>query len=211
MRKPFPEPAVLDVLRQNPSHVFVDVGANYGDYCRKLWRNYSRIIALEPNPEAFCILRSLYGWRSFFNHFEPYQCAASDMNGSTFLYLNPDKARCNGSADTIEPVFDYRPISHPEISQRWDYRGSTRVRRETVEARRLDSLLSTVKETIDMKIDVEGAELRVLRGTYGILDRVKRIIVELHDRENKGILESLLSAWFETRWIDQDHILGVKR
>ncbi len=49
-----------------------------------------------------------------------------------------------------------------------------------VEVRRLDELITEedVSHPILMKIDVQGAELDVLRGASGLLDAVREILVE---------------------------------
>lgn len=56
-----------------------------------------------------------------------------------------------------------------------------RTRRWTVEATTIDRVLMPSGEVDLMKIDVEGAELRVLRGAVRTLETMKpKIIVEVH-------------------------------
>jgi FkbM family methyltransferase len=192
--------------------VLVDVGANLGEYSKRLWKNYRTIIAIEPYHVAFESLRHEFGYRSLFCKFIPVEAAISDADGRTFLNLNPDLVRCNGSADTIEDIFNYRPASHPSVSKTWNFeRGKGNVR-QLVDMRRLDSLIPSlgIGEIDFLKIDVEGAEFKVLHGGVETLEKTKRIIVELHDRERKQELETFLED-FVTRWVDSDHIYGIHK
>jgi hypothetical protein len=56
--------------------------------------------------------------------------------------------------------------------------GDGLVREKTIPTRRLDALLDGIQGPLFMKIDVQGAELAVLRGAGGRLDDVTTLIVE---------------------------------
>ena len=85
--------------------------------------------------------------------------------------------------------------------------------RQRVESRRLDTVMNNLRiNSVDLlKIDVEGAEFKVLRGAHDTLHITRRVVVELHDRERKKELENRLH-WcdFKTTWLDPDHILGER-
>lgn len=206
-RYPVPEAAVRKVMKGIRGEVFVDVGANIGDYTFLLKRNFGLIIAVEPNPDAMKLLRSN---RRLSDKIITVQSAMCEYDGETTLYLNRDRTRCNGSADTIEPVFYYRPESSPEIDMTTheDYG-------VTVKAERFDSLADFYIGpylNIDLvKIDVEGAEFRVLQGMDNTMEEITNIIVELHDRERKREMTKIITSQFdEVKWIDADHIYGRK-
>jgi FkbM family methyltransferase len=215
IRGRYAEAEVMKAAKQG-GKVFVDVGANLGEYTKRVWRNYRTIIAFEPNHHAFEKLRLSFGWRSLFCNLVPVECAVSDENGEIFLNLNQDKIRCNGSADTIENVFNYRPVSMPDVSRTWRFDPSDRRPKRVVEMRRLDTILRTLKVIPGhislVKIDVEGSEFRVLEGAAVTLGYwAERVIVELHDRERKKELEKQVEDYgFQYSWIDPDHIYGVK-
>jgi hypothetical protein len=74
----------------------------------------------------------------------------------------------------------------------------------------LDGLLKSERGIDLIKIDVEGAEFLVLRGAQKTLDRVRYVMVELHDLRRKSELEKALSDHsFSYRWVDLHHILGI--
>jgi FkbM family methyltransferase len=198
-------------VAKKKGNVFVDVGANVGEYSCRLWRQYRTIVAIEPYHPALEQLQANFGWRSLFCRLIPLECAVSDTDGTTFLFLNRDKVRCNGSADTIEPVFNYRPASSPSVSKTLDYSSKENTIKSLVDTRKLDTVLFKLGiDYVDLlKIDVEGAEFRVLNGASGTVGRTKRIIVELHDREKRKELEdTLLKDFRELIWLDADHVLG---
>ena len=75
-----------------------------------------------------------------------------------------------------------------------------------------DSLLSEPKADL-VKIDVEGAEFLVLEGMRESLagQRVRNILVELHDRDRKEELERILRSNFgHLFWVDHQHLYGCK-
>jgi len=65
-----------------------------------------------------------------------------------------------------------------------------------------------------VKIDVEGAEFLVLEGMRNSLQNrsVKRIMVELHNREDKTRLESIfVPCGYTVEWVDPDHLFATIR
>ncbi len=200
-----PEDSVKKALKKIGGNIFLDVGANVGDYTILLLRNFSKVIALEPNPQTVVALKN----RLQSEDKKPLvvESALADFDGETKFYLNQDTARASGSADTLEAKFHYRPASNPNLEKSdWKHKEIT------VKVQRLDSLVQTFSGSIDLvKIDVEGAEFRVLKGAEKTLSagRIRRILIELHDRTRKEELENLLSNnRFSCRWLDADHIFG---
>jgi FkbM family methyltransferase len=206
----YAEPEVMLEAKRG-GQVFVDVGANTGEYTKRLWTRYGTIVAIEPYYPAFEKLRTSFSYRSLFCKLVPVNCAASDRDGKTFLNLNPDMVRCSGSADTIEEIFNYRPSSMPDVNRTWRFDQPGKYVRQIVNQRRLDTILPELAVSrIDLlKIDVEGAEFKVLRGGSKTVENAKKVIVELHDRERRKDLEDIFRSEFDSQqWLDSDHLLG---
>lgn len=141
-----------------PGSIVIDVGANIGFFTRRFaeWvRPGGTVIAIEPEANNFASLKAMLSRRGLLN-VEPIQAVAADSNGTMKLQIN-----------RLHPA-DHR------ISQT-----GTEVRSVT---------LSTLAEQQGwpevslIKIDVQGAEERVLAGAAEILHRCRpALYVEVDD------------------------------
>jgi FkbM family methyltransferase len=200
------ERTVKRKLRTIKGDVFWDIGANIGFYSVMLSGNFKKIVAVEPNPATAATLRNRTRRNS---HIEILELALSDKNGPAFLYTQ-EEAFClagfnnrNGS-DSLLSRIDYKSARDPSNDRVVQNRPSIQVFQ-----RRFDELNTG---TVDLvKVDVEGAEFLVLEGMRNSLkDRlVKRVIVELHNRERKTELESFFADYgYGIEWVDPDHLFA---
>ena len=150
---------------------FVDIGAHIGYYSLKaaaVVGPEGRVIAVEPNPETVAKLRAnLHASGDDWASVEPVAC--SDAEGQLELFGGP-------SSNTGET----------SISKTNAERDPTARKSFTVRARPLDSILADNQVTrVDwIKIDVEGAEMLVLKGSAATLDRYHpRLLVEVEDSQ----------------------------
>lgn len=200
------EPKVSKVLRQFRGKLFVDIGANQGIYSILLARNFEKVYAFEPNPQVASILRGELAKRRIRN-VRLFQTALADRNGRTILFLDPHVG-FGGSADTILPVFEYKPNPrNPNAGPAHVYKGTSGIE---VQMATYDSAVGAEADLV--KIDVEGAEFMVLEGMSSsiVQGKVKRVLVELHNTGEKSKLEKTLSG-FRLKWIDGDHLLATRR
>jgi FkbM family methyltransferase len=132
-----------------PSMTFLDIGANVGLYtivAGHLLRS-GRVIAIEPQPDLCATLRENVALNRLSN-VTIHECALGQRNGNAELF---QMSRTNDGEATLNPA-NSRTF------------GSLSVR------------VRTAKEIVDrpidcMKIDVEGAELDVLRGFEELFQR----------------------------------------
>src|SRR5262249_38742576 len=135
----------------------IDVGAHNGVVLREMVRCAPRgsHIAFEPLPEPAARLRR------DFPGVDVRQVALSDRAGETpFVFVR----------------------SNPEMSglREREYPGQERLEHMTVRAERLDDALPTGYVPALIKIDVEGAELLVLRGATNTLRTYAPVVVFEH-------------------------------
>lgn len=158
----------------------IDVGANWGLhslYLSKLVGTDGTVIAIEAFPEVLELLK----W-----HLDRNQCAnvrvieeaASDSDGEA-LFAAAASAYLGSLAEVT-------PLESAD-------RRHLKVRTTT-----LDSVVKRTGATQVrlIKIDVEGAESKVLRGGEGIIQQFRPyLVVDLHTPEQDVNVGNLLSAW----------------
>ena len=141
----------------------IDVGANAGQFCylaRRLWPD-ARIVAIEPSQRLCRRLRAGCGGDS---RVRIECCAASDRDGEATLFVTRD----DQNSSLLPPSAEFA-AERP---------GDGLAGEETVATRRLDGLLDGVRGPLFLKVDVQGAELAVLRGAGDRLDDAITLIVE---------------------------------
>ncbi len=155
------------LLRQEGISVVIDVGAHRGEYAASLRSDgYSgRIVSFEPLAAPFAALEAAActdrGWVG-------HNIALGDMDGE--LELN---VAGNSFSSSVLPMTALHVESAPT---------SAYVGRERARVRRLDDIATNVLTKDDrafLKIDVQGAELAVLRGSERMLAEVRGIECEL--------------------------------
>ena len=161
--------AILSML--NPESTFIDVGGNKGDFsllAAKIVGGKGRVLAFEPEPENCRWMRKSIELNGYKN-IQLYEVALADRIGHAQLHL--------GEGSGFHSI-----ISGLKNRDR----GAV-----TVETTTLDSFLEDTgldSQTIDMiKIDVEGAEMRVLRGASGMLSAVEHLVLLMDIHPNLGV------------------------
>ncbi len=165
----------------------IDCGANIGVSVLE-WKTrwpQSRVICFEPDPYAFALLERNVGE----NDIPGVKCvnaALSDFDGETTLYGD------------VSATADARGNS---IDASWgDRDGSARV---VVACKRLSPYIAD-REISFLKLDIEGAEQRVLQEIAAHLSGVEAIYVEVHETNDSiaynsaaGIQKLLADANFK--------------
>lgn len=146
----------------NENDIFFDLGANYGYYsllASKLVGPQGKVFSFEPDPENFIFLKkNKRGNISILNK------AVADLNGVVDFY----KKRL--SKDKMNSTIDIENL--PRISSK-----DEPYKKITVESITLDNFCSKNGIYPDfIKIDVEGAEEKVLKGAQEILKNRSPII-----------------------------------
>jgi FkbM family methyltransferase len=164
--------------------VFVDVGANVGWYSLLAARFGSRhIFAYEPNPRLCSLLRDTFAVNG--SPAVALQRACADRAGEEFFYFRWNEL---GGGTIV-----------PNTADRWDDGLGVKVVTLDADARGADAAFEVIPWII--KIDVEGAELRVLRGAERILHEGRPILFVEHHKDNAVALWELLSPIYTLRHV----------
>jgi FkbM family methyltransferase len=141
----------------------IDVGSNRGQFAvfaRQRWPS-ARLICFEPLPGPRALLAAL---ADDLGNAQVLPYALADERGERTMRV--------GRAD------DSSSLLTPTPRQIEAFPDAVEVDQIPVDARRLDELSLELPPPILLKIDVQGAELDVLRGASGVLDDVQEILVE---------------------------------
>ena len=159
------------VLREGDT--FFDVGANKGDFTvlgARLVGPSGSVFAFEPEPEnARWLRRSVT--RNRFSHVRVSERAVADKRGTSTLFLG----RKSGWHTLLE--------GQPRRDA-----GTLEVELETLDHFALDHGIDEVQA---IKIDVEGAELRVLAGAEKLLEASPDVtlLIDLHPKLGVDVIE----------------------
>ena len=192
------EDDLLQLFRPTKGDTVADVGAYLGRYTltsSNLVGKSGRVVAIEGDPSHYEMLEKNLKLNKVSN-----VTAINCMVGSKDMYLivpSEDNYLAVGSKDIHT---NYQDDSHREF----DETGKAKIGNSIVNLNTLDNLLIKehgISEVNWMKIDVEGAELEVLKGAHNILSNSKRInlLIEIHDTNKlyKPIVEILNSHNFK--------------
>jgi FkbM family methyltransferase len=165
--------------------IVVDVGAHIGQYtilASKRVGLTGQVISIEPEPRNFEILMRNISLNQLHN-VKPVPCAAYSSHIKTKLFLPEEESG--------------RTIYNTVMKERAGNNG----RYVEVDAATLDSVLESLglSKVNWIKIDVEGAELEVLRGACNIMAQSNkvRVLVEIHSVSlYKDVSEYLKSLKF---------------
>lgn len=145
----------------------IDVGAGRGQFALFARDRFpeATVYALEPGRNAFATLSQVHTGDALVR---PIRVAVGDQAGGGTLHVTADS-----DSSSLLPL-GQQPRVFP---------GSDEVRTEEIEIARLDDVLpGDWPRPALLKIDVQGAELRVLRGATRTLGGVDEVLVEVSFR-----------------------------
>ena len=174
-------PIMTKIMNEKDNGIFLDVGAHIGRWTLRMSRHASKVVAIEPNPEAVRQLRRHLVLNDVSN-VDILEIAAWDE--WTFLQLFDPNYRISGGSTRTVPAEDELANIH-------------------------GCPLDDITELINgpnislIKLDVEGADLYALRGMEGLLNKYQpTLLIECHDlygyytrEELQNTLRSLNYSW----------------
>jgi len=163
-------------------NTFIDIGANKGDYAllaARIVGSQGKVFAFEPEPANCKWLKKSIELNQYTN-IELHEIALSDTNGNAQLHLGD-----------ISCIHTLLPMQKG--------RGRSAI---SVNIQTLDQFLETIgwtKPISMIKIDVEGAELNVLRGAQKTLATNKDLVVLMDIHPDLGVDPRDVCTYLEGR------------
>jgi len=190
------EPGVTRCVRRLKGQIFVGIGAILGYYSFIAAKNFRMVYAVEPEPGNIMQLRQGADSAGLKN-IHVVKAAVADREGHTLLSRSALPNAHSGNW-TIEEEYVYTPDEHQRLHIPTD-------RAIKVPVYTLPKIIPN--EAIDVvKVDVEGAEWRVLKGAEPIMPRIRTWIIELHDLARKQELIHYMSEHgYNSEWLDEHH------
>jgi len=163
--------AWTELVRRERPELVVDVGANYGEIVAATdYPDARDILLIEPNPLVLPFLRrSVAGWSD--PRIRLIECAAGEARNRLPLHLSPS---WSGTTSLVNPREDSFTTEVDLIPLR--------------------EVLPSGEGTVLIKIDVEGAELAVLKGLPRQGGRRVVALIE-HEHLGKDELAELSDVW----------------
>jgi FkbM family methyltransferase len=151
----FNEDDVMDVLaaRMRPEDVVFDIGAYHGVWATLLARHAREVVAFEPNPGTFEVLREMIAVNRVGN-VSSCRIAIGSESSAADLWGT-------GSGASLR-------------------QGQQRLSRRSVKVDTLDNFAVRRRPPDVIKIDVEGAEYQVLAGAGRCLAHARLVCIEVH-------------------------------
>ncbi len=183
-----------------PGGLFVDAGANFGFYSVYMARRGCSVVAFEPAKKIFNVLKSNIRLNHLEGSVEAYEIALWDGtvdkvvisadwltsgNSRIFFYRDGDvnyEIMPNSGGMSVVPGFDALPQD---------------MKRNVFEARTLDSyeLWKREEKLHLIKVDCQGADLRVLRGSVKTIEAERPLLLFEYEAQPAKYIGDTLHAY----------------
>jgi FkbM family methyltransferase len=172
------------LVRNHELKTLFDIGANIGLYSFTFLQASpsGRAFSVEPDLINLSLLKKTLSSALHYNrNVQIVPCAISSSEGTAVFFVDP----ISGATGSIKST------SNPFVKRAYSIEPSSRI----VETKTIDSLVSDFNSAPDIiKIDVEGAELDVIKGGESTIRRkLPVIIVEVSDRTRNDVISFLSS------------------
>ena len=175
-------PYIADLLSGAP--VCLHVGASDGrhSYVMTKVAPRARIHAFEPSAFTFEVLKTCLAWHGIADRVTPVHAAVSDRPGELLL-VTPKK-----TSGRMGRAYAFVAEARPEGAVRPDLQDVGSEIQPTPVVTLDDYCAANDLNKVDfIRMDIEGAELRALKGAEGVIERdLPHVLVEIHPAMLEG-------------------------
>jgi FkbM family methyltransferase len=180
------EPLAASWFGAHANETVIDVGAHIGCYSLRAARDGARVIAIEPDPANFNLLRGNVRMNGFTNVVS-LNFAASDRRGWVPFFGHSGE---NTGTSSLEPDWTH-PTRNEDLGK--------------VECRTLDEIVTSYHiERIDwLKIDVEGHEVHTLLGGPKALSLTANLMIEVSKENTADCIRLIEESGLEVEAVER--------
>lgn len=157
----FYERETTDLITKLKPNFFLDIGAHIGRYSILMASKFSHVLAIEPSKSNFELLLKNIKLNNLEKKIKVLNIGSSDRRGTKTLFFVPS----NEGLSSFKEKDSLKRI----------------LLKEKCKVDKLDNIIKQLRvkpQDIDIiKIDVEGAEIEVLRGARNILTKGKSVLI----------------------------------
>ena len=182
---------------------FMDVGAHVGFFTMAAAVRGARVVAFEASPLTAQVLREHVRLNELGSRVTVVEAVVSDSEGETSFYVDGDTMSASISRAAVDEL-----SAHAQVEPAQEIRRSAVTLDGYCTANGVDPTL--------VKIDVEGAELRVLRGAAALLASDTAILCEVHPHQltaagasEAELLEVIASSGRRVDPVDDPNSTGI--
>lgn len=182
----------ISIFSKNP--VIIDVGANIGQYlfAIKSFLPESRVYCFEPDPTIFLLLKRN---ATFYRNVTIFPFGLSDRAGEVSFFRSKDFS-------------EWSSLIKPQEGRSYE--------KITTNVKKGDAVFKDLDKIDLLKIDVEGAELSVVRGMIKTLRKAKYLLIETSlardmDNNTNELFTLLINEGFQVDHIGRIFSEGVGR
>ena len=171
----------LNKLKLNPNSIFIDIGGNRGIVSNYIIDYFNCFIDIyEPHPTCLKLIKKKFGTNQKVKIFD---FAVSDKDSISKLYLSPvSEKKLDLSYSAASSLEKKKSNIHKDLF----------VNIKTIN---LEKILNNYKFIDVIKIDIEQHEYKILPILYRYLDKIDKIIIELHDDANNVEISNQYLYW----------------
>ena len=176
---------LIALTRDNCCDIFIDIGANNGIYTLLLSKleQIKNVVAFEPCDPHFSLMKKSIEMNDCADKCQMYKLACSDRKTRKQIYVFPNET------PSLNQLVESKIYSDEKISR---LQGEVK----EIDTISLDGFLKFRKRRIAIKIDAEGHEKHVIRGSTNLL-RVNECVlqVESFNSDIVGAMKKLDYTW----------------